>query len=197
MFKLINFILISTAQALAGRRDRESFLLFFVARYYNFYTHSPPYHNINASVTIIIIIILCLSIEGTCVKKSVMAKESLFDWMLCIFSLFYILGTMRHYEFSSNWWAEYNVKKRWMQMVKRAAAFMLPSVRLHFNHIFSNDDGLQWLEKKNVFISWGMKRNIEMYTVSSFWYWMVAFKQTKYRWSGYLLAHCSGVKRGS
>lgn len=43
MFKLINFILISTAQALAGRRDRESFL-FFVARYYNFYTHSPPYH---------------------------------------------------------------------------------------------------------------------------------------------------------
>lgn len=38
-------------------------------------------------------------------------------------------------------------------MVKRAAAFMLPSVRLHFNHIFSNDDGLQWLEKKNVFIS--------------------------------------------
>ncbi len=52
-------------------------------------------------------------------------------------------------------------------MVKRAAAFMLPSVRLHFNHIFSNDDGLQWLEKKNVFISRGMIRNIEMYTTQS------------------------------
>lgn len=112
--------------------DRESFLLFFLwpVIITFIFTH---HHSINASVTIIIIIIICWNRTNLCKDKFSHGERKSFLIECCVCFLYFIFfGTMRHYEFSTNWWAEYNVEEWWMEMVKRAAAFMLPSSQVAF-----------------------------------------------------------------